>query len=116
VCESIDNKFHYHLCMTYKKLPSDPFFEEIPIYEKIWLFQCWFNEIQEKRKYEKDLLVFLGSFSNPEMAKSIYQKENPDFKSNEEDFEKSSEMVIQSREKENEEIKRKKKKIIKRDK
>lgn len=46
-------------------------------------------------KREKDLAIFLGSFSNPEAAQKIIKRENPDIASSDEDWENTTNIVRQ---------------------
>lgn len=97
------------------KLPSDPFYDEINPFEKLWLYESWVNKIEQDAEYKKSLAILTGGFYNPELAKKMIDKSNPAFVSSDDDFEKSWEMV--QKDKENNETtkkkRRKKRRVIK---
>jgi hypothetical protein len=64
-------------------------------------------------KTYKDYALFLGAFSNSEMAQNIWKKEAPDFSSSDTDFNNSTKNMVQQRILEQEQIKhRRKRKVI----
>ena len=62
-------------------------------YVWVWMYQSWIQDQEDQHKMFKDYSTFLGSFYNPEMAQQIVKDDEPDHSSDEEDFEKSIEMV-----------------------
>lgn len=82
------------------KLPSDPFFEEINIYEKLWLYEGWVNKMDEDAKLKKSMAILTGGFHNPEMARKMLSLETPDHVTTEEEFEQSWQEVEKAREQE----------------
>lgn len=71
----------------FNKLPSDPFFEEMDPMEKLWLFHSWAHDNNLELASLKDQAIFIGAFSNLEMAKQMLK--GPTFESSDEDFEAS---------------------------
>ena len=104
-----NSQFIFWLSKTYGKLPSDNFFEEMNPWEKIWLYESWLYEVEQKVEVEKNLAIFVGSFSNYEMAKEIMKKENPEYKDEnaEETAQKLHKTIV---EEENKQPKKKRKK------
>lgn len=107
------------MCMAFGKLPSDPFWEKMDPMERMWLFQSWAYKNEVRLDEMKHQAIFIGSFSNLEMAKKLSKE--PDYESTDEDFEASTKLVLAAREKElkgiNNESKRKsrrKRKLINR--
>jgi PIN domain nuclease of toxin-antitoxin system len=62
----------------------------------LWMYNSWLEDLRENHKTYKDYALFLGAFSNWEMANKISKKENPDFKMSKEEFEASYQRVIES--------------------
>lgn len=58
------------------------------------MYQSWLRDKEEKHEEYKNYLVFLGAFHNQEMAQKIIKNDNPDYVSNEDDFEKATETVV----------------------
>lgn len=71
------------------KAPDDPYFEEMDEWTWIWLYQSWLQDQEDEFNKYKEFSLFIGSFSNPEMAQAISKRDNPDFQVSDEDFEKS---------------------------
>ncbi len=71
----------------FRRLPSDPWFDEIDPVEKLYLFYSW----QEKEIRQMELMrsqaILIGSFSNLEMARDLSKP--PDFESSDEEYEDS---------------------------
>lgn len=73
------------------RLPNDPYFETIPPALKLWAYEQWVRDQEEKAEFTRRAQLFLASFINP---KAVQQIENSTkFTSSEEDFEKSLEMM-----------------------
>ena len=76
-------------------MPDDPWFEEIDDFQWIWMFYSWLQDKKEQHEMFHDYGTFVGSFSNPEMAKKIWAEKNPQFSSTEEEFNESSRYVLE---------------------
>jgi hypothetical protein len=63
-------------------------------YMWVWMYQSWLQDQEETHKTYKDYALFLGSFFNSEMAQSIIKLDDPDFSASDEDFEKSTEYML----------------------
>lgn len=85
------------MCKTYGKEPDDPWFEKIDPVKWLWMYRSWLEDLVEKHKFAKDYSILTGSFSNLEMAQNMIGADNPDFQSTEEDFDKSTQMVLEAR-------------------
>lgn len=57
------------------------------------MYQSWIQDQEDLHKLCKDYALFVGAFSNPKMAHDISKKDNPDFVSSEEDYQKSIESI-----------------------
>lgn len=66
----------------------------------IWMYYNWLQDKEELHKTYKDYALFIGSFSNWEMANNIHNKENPKYQSSDEDFDRATEMVVKEIEEE----------------
>lgn len=71
------------------KAPDDPYFEEMDEWTWAWLYQSWIQDQEEEFNKYKDFSLFVGSFSNPEMAQTIARRDNPEYQVSDEDFNKS---------------------------
>ena len=59
----------------------------------------WIEDQSEKHKFARDYGTFIGGFSNPEAANKMRKHDEPDYESDDEEFEKSFDRVIQDRDK-----------------
>ena len=59
------------------------------------MFYSWVADKEQQHEMYHDYGTFIGGFSNPEMAKQIWDAKNPKFASTDEEFEKSSLEVIE---------------------
>ena len=59
----------------------------------------WIEDQNQKHKFARDYSVFLGSFSNPEAAKKMHDKDDPDYALSDDEFEESFKRVIADRDK-----------------
>jgi hypothetical protein len=59
----------------------------------MWMYQSWIQDQEEMHKTYKNYALFMGSFSNWEMANRVSKQDNPDHEASDEDFEKASEFV-----------------------
>jgi len=58
-----------------------------------WMYQSWLQDKEEEYDKFKNFSIFIGSFSNPQMAQSIAKRDKPDYESDEKDVEKSVENI-----------------------
>lgn len=75
--------------------PSSLTLEKLDPIEKLFMFQGWWDDQVETAELAKNTAYLLGSFWNPEAVKAMMGDGNV-HKSNEEDFEKSMDMVRQA--------------------
>ena len=68
---------------------------------KLWVYESWISDQEEKHRFAKDYSVLIGSFTNPEAAQQMMKDENPDVALSEEEFEESTQKVLEEREEEN---------------
>lgn len=84
-------------------------------YMWVWMYQSWLQDQQDMHKLYKDYSLFLGSFMNPEMAQSAAKMDSPDYRASDEDFEKSTQVMLQQREVELNNIRHRRRRVIKKD-
>lgn len=68
-----DHQFLFYLVNTFKKLPDDEFIIDMNPITKLWLYESWLYDKERKISEDRDLGIFIGSFSNPEAAKKMYE-------------------------------------------
>ncbi len=61
----------------------------------VWMYESWCRDLEEKNEFAKSYTILQGSFVNPEMARKMIDRENPDFETSDEDFEKLSQQIIE---------------------
>lgn len=91
------------MCKLYQREPDDDWFENLSPVKRLWMYESWCQDLIDKNEFAKSFSIFLGSFSNPEAAQQMLKQENPDYGSTDEDFEESTRMVLEAREKHNQE-------------
>lgn len=91
------------MCKLYQREPDDDWFENLPPMKRLWMYESWCQDLEDKNEFAKSFSIFLGSFSNPEAAQQMLKQENPDHGSTDADFEESTRMVLEAREKHNQE-------------
>jgi hypothetical protein len=101
------------LSKTYQKLPGDEWFDNLDPLIRAYMFEHWLKDQEETHELERMNAILVGSFTNPEAARTMLKADNPDFSSTEEDFAKSLEMVEQDKEKFNQVNRRRKRRINK---
>ena len=74
-------------------MPDDPWFEKIDDWQWVWMYNSWIQDQEDEHAKLKNYAIFLGAFSNYEMAKNIKQTEESTIKSSDEDFEKSTNVI-----------------------
>lgn len=75
------------------KPPWHEYWDEIEPMQKLWLYEAWIAKEENDLERDKAFAIFQGSFSNPEMARKFYNKENPQFQSSDKEWEDSWKMV-----------------------
>lgn len=102
--------------MKYQKLPDDPFFEDMDASIWLWMYQSWLQDQEDKQEFAENQSIFTGSFSNPEMAKRIIKTKNPDYQTDDKDFDRISEQIVQNNRKELEKKQRRRRRALLQDK
>jgi hypothetical protein len=87
-----EHRFIWELCKIYKKLPDDPFFEEMDPVVKRWAYENWVGDQKDKAELAKGHAYLLASFDHPEAVKQLLGEGNVHV-STDEEFEESSRMV-----------------------
>lgn len=77
------------------------------------MYEHWIEDENQKYEQRRTQAILTGSFSNPEMARKMIKDQNPDFASNEKDFEKSLEMVKNQKTEEENKPRRRRRKLNK---
>lgn len=77
----------------YNKLPDDPWFDELNPFTRVWLYENWMKDIEEKEKFAYNYSVFLGAFSNPAMAEKLRETEKTTYRTDDEQFDKLFENI-----------------------
>lgn len=72
-------------------MPDDPFISEMDPVQKIWMFQNWVEDRNEKIESDKNNAYLLASFSHPEKVKKLLEGDT--FISTDEEFEESTKLV-----------------------
>ena len=82
-------------------MPDDPWFDELDPMLKIYMYQHWLRDHEEKNEFAKSYSTFIGSFYNPEMARQIMDSDKADnvTQTSEEEFDESTRWVLADREK-----------------
>ena len=93
--------------------PDDPKIEDMDPIKKLWMFNNWIADQNDEVELAKNHAYLLGSFWNPEAVRKMRGQDGTTYKSTEEDFDKSTEIVERQIkiEKEQSNKKRKRKKI-----
>ena len=79
--------------MKFGKMPDDPFFEDMDPFVKLWLYESWVHEIELEYDKMKQLGILIGSFYNPQAARKMIKKDQPDYSTSDKEFEESVRMV-----------------------
>lgn len=77
------------------KLPNDPELENIDPVLKLYMYEHFIEDLQEKNEFAKHYGILIGSFSNPEMAQQMLGKSGKQFKISEAEFERLSEKIME---------------------
>jgi len=69
---------------------------------KLWMFESWYADQEEQHEFAKNYTILEGSFTNPDAAKKMLKADNPDFESDDENYENiSKQMIEENKAKEN---------------
>jgi hypothetical protein len=91
--------------------PDDEKITEMEPIKRMWMFYNWVADQTDDAELAKNHAYLLGSFWNPELVKKLTGESGTVHSSTDEEFEKSTEMVRQSKEESKKVKKRKKKKV-----
>ena len=94
-----DHRFRWFLCKTYQKECDDPWFDNLSPLQRLWYYESWLADIEEKHEFARNYAIFTGSFANMELAQHIVAEDSPDHASTDEDFEESAKVVLAARDK-----------------
>lgn len=75
-------------------MPDDEWFDKIDPLQKLWLFESWQCDEKEKHEFAKEYGIFIGAFSNLEMAKQLSNPGGTSIKASDEQFEKLCEDIL----------------------
>lgn len=75
-------------------MPDDPWFEEMDPMMYRYLYESWSQDLEDRAEFAKNVGIFVGSFSNYEMARSLSGDGVREYESSDEDFDKSAEAVL----------------------
>ena len=59
------------------------------------MFESWYADQEEQHEFAKNYAILGGSFTNPDAAKKMLKADNPDFESDDENYEEVSRQMIQ---------------------
>jgi hypothetical protein len=88
------------MCKYFGKEPDDNWFENLSPVKRLWMYESWCQDLEDKNEFAKSFSIFLGSFSNPEAAQKMLKKDNPDYSSTDDD--ESIKRVLDDRKKQQE--------------
>jgi hypothetical protein len=86
------------MCKYFGKEPDDDWFENLPSVKRLWMYESWCQDLEDKNEFAKSFSIFLGCFSNIEAAQQMLKRDQPDYGSTDRDFEESTRMVLADRE------------------
>jgi hypothetical protein len=66
---------------------------------KLWMYENWLEDYKDKSELAKNHAYLLGSFIDPKAVQDIMGTSGNVIKSSDEEFEKSTELVLKDREK-----------------
>lgn len=79
-------------------MPDDDWFDKIDPILKLWLYNSWQQDLIDKNDFAKNYSILIGSFTNYKMAQKMLDGNNT-VVSNEEEYEKSTQIMLEDREK-----------------
>ena len=65
-------------------------------YQWSWMYHQWLEDQNEQAEIYKNYSTYIGSFSNPNMAQKIFNKESTTISSSDKDFDELSEKLLNS--------------------
>lgn len=68
--------------------------------KRLWIFYNWIEDQNDDVELVKNHAYLLGSFSNPEAVRKLTGKDGQKYTSTDEEFEASTQLILQDREKE----------------
>lgn len=77
----------------FQTTPDDPRITEMDPVQKMWMFENWLADENDKAELAKNHAYLLASFSHPEAVKSLLGKDS--HVSTDEEFEETSKLVRQ---------------------
>lgn len=92
----------------FHKLPNDSWFEKLDPILKLWMYESWIQDLEDKNEFMRSYTILGGSFANPEMAKKMLEQTSFESTAPEDDFDKWSEELLND----NNKPKKKRRKII----
>jgi hypothetical protein len=73
-------------------MPDDPFIVDMDPVQKIWMYENWLADQNDKAELAKNHAYLLASFSHPDAVKQLLGKGNV-YESTDEEFEESTRMI-----------------------
>jgi len=90
-------------------MPYDPEIEDMDPILKLWMFENWVADQNDDVEMVKNHAYLVGSFINPEAVKKLLGESGQVHKSSDEEFEASTQMVVDDAKIEKKKTKRKRK-------
>lgn len=85
----------WYLCHEiYKCEPDDPRITDMDPVRKLWMYENWLSDQEDKSELAKNHALLLGSFWNPDAVKQL-TKESNTIESSEEDLDETTRMIRQ---------------------
>lgn len=100
------------MCKQHGKSLDSPWFDELDPVLKVYMYEHWCRDKEEEFELARSQSILIGSFTNPSAAQDMLKSENPDFASSDEDFERSLQMIKESKKNQVRKRKRQQRKII----
>lgn len=100
------------MCKQHGKDLDNPWFDELDPVLKVYMYEHWCRDKEEEFEMARSQSILIGSFTNPSAAQDMLKAESPDFASSDEDFERSLEMIKESKKNQGRKRKRQQRKII----
>lgn len=80
------------MCLKYQKTPDDPFITDMDPVLKLWMYNNWITDQEDKAEITKNHAYLIGSFHNPEAVQKMMNDNNV-HASSDDDFEESTKIV-----------------------
>ena len=97
----------------FSQAPDSQMLEDLDPIMKVWMFHNWWADQLDKAELAKNTAYLIGSFWNPEAVKQLTGEGSNQYMSSDKEFEKSWELVQQSKTESQEPIRKKRKKYLK---